>query len=344
MKAMYITKQGPPEVLTYGELPEPELKPDEVLVRVRACALNHLDVYTRAGVRGTKRELTKPLVLGCDIAGEVARVGSLVRYLQPGVRVLVNPGTSCGQCPACLTGRDNFCRFYETIGSTRDGGYAEYASVPATNVHPLPDWLSFEEAAAIPLCYLTAWHMLVRRAAIRPGETVLVQAAGSGVGSAAIQIAKLFGSRIITTAGTDWKLEKAKELGADAGINYNRENVADRVKELTQGEGVDLVFDSVGETVWEGSVASLKPGGRFINCGVTGGYKASLHMGNMFTRQLTFMGSRMGTRRDLTEVMEAVAQKKLRGVVGRVFDLQKAAEAHTTMEGRDFFGKLVLRV
>ncbi len=343
MKAVYFKEFGGPEVLTYGDLPEPVIGPSEALIRVRATALNHLDVWRRAGQRGTRGDLKEPFILGCDVAGEVAQIGTGVAGLKPGDRVILNPGVTCGLCEWCQTGRDNMCPRYVMIGATVNGGYAQYAKAPAQNVHVITAGLSWEEMAATPLTMLTAWHMLMGLARLRSGETVLIQAAGSGVGTSALQIAKLVGARAIVTASTDEKLAKAKKMGADETINYARDDFAAKVKELTGGRGVDVVFDHVGESVFEKNLASLARGGRFVNCGITSGYKANLHIGQLFTRQLQIFGSYMGNRGDMAEVVRLVNQGKLRGVVDKTYPLEQAAQAQKDMEDRNVFGKLVLK-
>ena len=344
MKAVYLTEQGPPEVLTYGDLPEPPIGADEVLVRVRATALNHLDVWARAGSRGTKREFKEPFILGCDIAGEVAEIGPQVTTVRVGDRVVLNPGITCGVCDSCVSGQDNMCKRYLMIGSAVNGGYADYAKAPQGNAYKIPATLSYEEAAAVPLTFLTAWHMLVGRAQLQAGEDVLIHAAGSGVGSAAIQVAKLLGARVLTTASSDEKLEKAKGLGADEGINYSREDFAQRVKELTGGKGVEVVLDHIGADIWEKNFASLARSGRFVTCGITAGYNVQLHLGQLFTRHLQLLGSFMGTNQEFQTIMRLVHLGKLHGVIAQVLPLQEAARAHQLMEDRNVFGKLVLQV
>ena len=344
MKATYFTQQGNPEVLTYGDMPDPKPGPGEVLVRVRASALNHLDVFRRAGSRGTGSATAEPFILGCDIAGEVAELGEGATGMETGDRVVLNPGITCGRCEYCVSGRDNMCKTYRMIGSAVNGGYAQYVKAPQENVHTLTGDISWTDAAAMPLTFLTAYHMLMTLARLRAGETVLIQAVGSGVGSAALQVAKLAGARTIVTAGSDAKLKKAKALGANEIINYTTEDFAQRVKELTGGEGVEVVFDHVGASIWQKNFDSIKRGGRFVNCGVTGGYKAELHMGQMFTRQVTMFGSFMGNRSDMLDVVRLINQGKLRPVVDRTFPLEDAKQAHEAMEDRSLFGKLVLTV
>lgn len=344
MKAVYFTQQGPPDVLQFGDLPEPKIGPGEALIRVRATALNHLDLFRRAGSRGTASVSKEPFILGCDIAGEIADMGLGVSGLKTGDHVFINPGITCGRCEYCLSARDNMCRMYTMIGSAVNGGYAQFVKVPQENVHVIPASLPWEEAAAIPLTTLTAYHMLTTVTKLRAGETVLIQAAGSGVGTAALQIAKLVGARTIVTAGSDAKLDKAKKMGADELINYGKEDFAQRVKALTGGEGVDVVLDHIGASIWEKNFASIKRGGRFVNCGVTGGYKADLHIGQMFTKQVALYGSFMGTKAEMLDVTRLVHQGKVRGVIDRAFPLEAARDAHRAMEDRNVSGKLVLTI
>src|SRR3954470_9779242 len=250
MKAIIFEQHGGPEVLRLAEVPDPQIKTDEVLVEVRACALNHLDVWVRCGLPGIKIPL--PHILGNDIAGVVREVGELVTWAKPGDEVMVQPGVSCGHCGECLAGHDNMCDDYDIIGYRRDGGYAELVAVPGLNLIPKPSGLTWPEAAALPLVTLTAWHMLVTRANIQPGEDVLVHAAGSGVGSIGIQIAKLRGAKVIATASSDEKLTKARELGADETIDYTRDDWSKEVRRMTNGRGVDIVFEHTGATTWPG--------------------------------------------------------------------------------------------
>jgi NADPH:quinone reductase-like Zn-dependent oxidoreductase len=341
MKAVVFRQHGGPEVLEYTDVPQPSIRANEVLVEVKACALNHLDVWTRGGLPGIKIPL--PHILGNDIAGVVREVGELATWVQPGDDVLMQPGVSCGHCAECLQGRDNFCRDYDMLGYRRDGGYAEFVAVPAVNVIPKPASLSWEEAAALPLVTVTAWHMLVTRAQVQPGEDVLIHAAGSGVGSIGIQIAKLRGARVIATAGSDDKLAKAKELGADEVVNYRNEDWPKEVKRLTGRRGVDVVFEHTGAATWEGSIVSLKNNGRLVTCGATSGYDAHTDIRQVFYRHLTILGSFMGTKGELLEAMKFVERGSIRAVVDQVMPLAEARRAHELMEDRAQFGKLVLR-
>ncbi len=340
MKAVTFNQHGGPEVLEYGEVPDPTIQANEVLVEVKACALNHLDVWTRGGLPGIKIPL--PHIPGNDIAGVVREVGALVNWVRSGDEVMVQPGVSCGHCVECLGGRDNFCPDYDIVGYRRDGGYAQLVAVPAVNVFPKTKNLAWEEAAALPLVTVTAWHMLVTRANVQPGEDVLIHAAGSGVGSLGIQVAKLRGARVIATAGSDEKLAKAKDLGADEVINYTNDSWPKEVKRLTDRRGVDVVFEHTGASTWPGSIASLKNNGRLVTCGATSGFDATTDIRQIFYRHLTILGSFMGTKAELLEAMKFVETGAIRAVVDGSMPLAEARRAHELMEDRAQFGKLVL--
>lgn len=340
MKAVIFAQHGGPEVLRLTEVPEPQIKDNQVLIEVRACALNHLDVWVRNGLPGIKTPL--PHILGNDIAGVVRDTGELVTWVKPGDEVMIQPGVSCGHCAECLAGRDNMCAEYDIIGYRRDGGYAELVAVPGVNIIPKPQNLSWPEAAALPLVTLTAWHMLVARADVQPGEVVLVHAAGSGVGSVGIQIAKLRGARVIATAGSEGKLVKARELGADETINYTREDWPKEVRRLTNGRGVDVVFEHTGAATWPGSIVSLKKGGRLVTCGATSGFDARTDLRHVFYRHLTILGSMMGSKGDLLAAMKFIEAGQIRAVLDRTLALADAATGHALMEERAQFGKLVL--
>ena len=342
MRAVIFEKHGGPDVLKLTSVPDPQIKANEVLIEVRACALNHLDVWTREGLRGI--EIPLPHILGNDIAGVVREVGELVTWVNANDEVMIHPGVSCGHCAQCLAGRDNMCDEYDIIGYRRDGGYAELVAVPGVNVIPKPKDLGWEEAAALPLVTLTAWHMLVARANVQPGEDVLVHAAGSGVGSLGIQIAKLRCARVIATAGSEEKLAKARELGADENINYTRDDWPKEVKRLTNGRGVDVVLEHTGAVTWPGSILSLKKGGRLVTCGATSGFDARTDLRHVFYRHLTILGSMMGSKADLLSAMKFIESGQIRAVVDRTLPLAEAQRAHELMEERAQFGKLVLMV
>lgn len=340
MRAVGFTRHGGPEVLEVVELPTPEPKAREVRVRVKAVALNHLDVWVRKGWQGLKLQL--PHVLGSDISGVVDAVGSEVADLEPGVEVCVNPGVSCGVCERCLKGEDNLCRQYTILGEHIRGGYAELVCVPRQNILPRPKRLSFEEAACLPLTFLTAWTMLVRRAQLQAGETVLIHAAGSGVGSAGIQIAKLLGAKVIATTSTDEKAAKAKQLGADHVINYATHDFVDEVKKLTNKRLVDVVFEHTGASTWDKSIACLPYGGRLVTCGATSGGDVKLDLRVLFYKRISLLGSTMGSKGDLFRVMQLVDEGRLQPVLDRVLPLERAQEAHRLLSERQSFGNVVL--
>ncbi|HEV2205424.1 MAG TPA: zinc-binding dehydrogenase [Candidatus Acidoferrales bacterium] len=342
MKAVVFSEHGGPEVLRYTEVPAPTIGPDDVLVHVRACALNHLDIWIRRGLPGISIPL--PHILGSDIAGEVVEVGKEVSGIRTGEKVVLSPGICCGHCEQCAAGKDSQCRDYTLFGYMVPGGYAEYVRAPAVNVISMPLYLSYEEAAATPLVFVTAWHMLITRAALKPAEEVLVLGAGSGVGSAAIQIAKVAGARVIATGGTDEKLAKARELGADETILHSKQDIAAEVKRLTNRRGVDVVFEHVGEATWEKSIRSLAIGGRLVTCGATTGFEGKIDIRYLFSRQISILGSYMGSKAELLSVMELVRRRAVKPVLDKVFPLAEAADAHRRLENREQFGKIVLRV
>jgi 2-desacetyl-2-hydroxyethyl bacteriochlorophyllide A dehydrogenase len=342
MKAIVFEKHGAPEVLQYIDVPAPAIRPNEVLVRVKACALNHLDLWVRRGLPGVPIPL--PHIPGSDVAGEVAEIGADVTTVRPGQKVVLAPGVTCGKCAACLSGQDNRCRSFTNLGYMIDGGCAEFVKVPEVNCLPYPENLSFVEAAAIPLVFQTAWHMLLARAELQPGEDVLILGAGSGVGSAAIQIAKFFGARVIATASTDEKAAKASELGADHVINLKTQKIREEVRRITNKRGVDVVFEHVGTATWDDSLASLAYAGRLITCGATTGYDAKLDLRILFAKQLSLMGSYMGTKSDLHSVMRLVAAGRFRPIIDKIFPLSEAAAAHAYLESGAQFGKVVLTV
>ena len=342
MKAIVFHQHGGPEVLQYTNVPEPVIAPSEVLVRVRACALNHLDLWVRQGLPNVAIPL--PHIPGSDVSGEIAQIGSEVTTVRVGQKVVLAPGVSCGKCVACLAGLDNRCRQFTNLGCMLPGGCAEFVRCPEVNCLPYPENLSFEQAAAVPLVFQTAWHMLVTRAELQPGEDALILGAGSGVGSAAVQIAKFFGARVIATVGSDDKLEKARQLGADHGINHKSQNIRDEVRRITSNRGVDVVFEHIGTATWDASVASLAPAGRLVTCGATTGYDAKVDLRFLFSRELSLLGSYMGTKSELRTVLKLVASGRLAPVVDRIFPLAEAVTAHAYLESGAQFGKVVLRV
>jgi NADPH:quinone reductase-like Zn-dependent oxidoreductase len=338
MKAVRIHQFGGPEVLIYEDVPDPQPRKDQVLVRVKACSLNHLDLWVRKGLPGVKL----PHILGSDIAGEIAEIGEYVTGFKVGQRILVAPMHFCGHCPKCLAGLQNHCRVFTVLGNAVDGGNCELIAVPGASVIPIPDALDFNQAASVPLVFVTAWHMLVGLAAVRAGQTVLVLGASSGVGIAAIQIAKMFHCRVITTAGDEAKLEKGRALGADYGINHYKQKISEEVRKITNKEGVDIVVEHVGLATWDESMRSLKGGGTLVTCGATTGPAVGLDLRHLFARQLKLLGSYMGTVAELYEVLGHVFAGRLKPVLDRTFPLKDLREAHEYLERSQMFGKVVV--
>lgn len=341
-EAMVMRAVGGPEVLARETIELPEPGPREVRVRVRAVALNHMDLWVRRGLPQVKYEW--PYRLGCDIAGEVEALGAGASGAKVGDRVLVNPGLSCGVCARCLSGEDNLCRKYRIFGEGAQGGYARHLNVPDANLLPHPAKLAFTEGAALPLVFLTAYQMVATKARVRPGQTVLVQSAGGGVASAAIQLVKLFGATVITTTSTDEKAARARALGADHVINYVTHDFVAECKRLTDKQGVDAVIEHVGGDVFVKSVLATRWGGRVVTCGATAGFTPTLDLRQIFFRQVEVLGSTMGPKGDLFRVLEHVNAGALRPVVDRVMPLWEAAAAHRVLEERRAFGKVVLEV
>ena len=341
MKVVRFHRHGGPEVLVYEDVPEPQLAPGDVLVRVRACALNHLDLWTRRGF--DRVTIPLPHIPGSDVAGEV--VASMGTDVAPGRRVMLQPGISCGRCASCLSGRDNECPRYEILGyMTHSGGYAEYVKVPVQNLVSIPDGIDFVTAAAFPLTFLTAWHMLMTRAQLKRGDDVLVLAAGSGVGQAAVQIAFLHGARVFATAGSASDLDRTRALGAYDVIDHYKQDIAQEIHRMTNHRGVDIVIEHVGEATWPASMRSLARGGRLVTCGATTGFNAALDLGALFAKQLSVLGSYMGTKGELLRVTRFIVAGQLKPVIDRTFPLAAAADAQRYLEESRQFGKLVLEV
>ena len=338
MKAIRIHEFGGPEVLRYEDVPDPQPRKDQVLVRVKACAMNHLDIWVRKGLPGVKL----PHILGSDVAGEIVEIGEYVTGLKVGQRVLLAPMHFCNHCAKCVAGLQNQCPEFSVLGNAVDGGNCELIAVPAVNVIPIPDSLDFNQAASVPLVFLTAWHMLVARAGIRPGQIVLVLGANSGVGIAGIQVAKFFNCQVITTAGDDQKMAKARELGADHVINHYKQKISEEVRKITSKQGVDIVLEHVGPATWDESIRSLKPAGTLVTCGATTGPQVGIDLRFVYSRQLSILGSYMGTMGELHEVLKHVFSGHLKPVVDRIFPLKEARAAHEYMEKSQMFGKIVL--
>jgi NADPH:quinone reductase-like Zn-dependent oxidoreductase len=340
MRGIIIRRHGGLDALEQADLPLPAPGPGAAVVEVRAVGVNHLDLWVRRGVPGHTFPL--PLVPGCDVAGVVREVGAGADPALVGTEVVVAPGVSCGRCTACLAGADHRCRDYGILGESRDGGGAERIAVPVQNLLPKPPALSFAQCAAVGIPFLTAWHMLVSRAEVQPGETVLVRAGGSGVGSAAIQIARLWGATVITTVGSDTKAEKARALGAEHVYNYATTDVVREIKALTAGRGVDVVIDHLGAETFPSSLRALAWHGRFVTCGATVGAEVTLNLRQLFFKSLSLLGSTMGSRAELALVLGHVAAGRLRPVIDRVLPFAQVASAHRLLEERQVFGKLVL--
>jgi len=340
VRAVVIREHGGLEALRIEERPIPEPQAGEVRVRVRAAGLNHLDLWVRKGVPGHRFPL--PLVPGSDVAGTVDAMGSGVRDLRAGERVVLYPVASCGACRACRAGSEPLCRDLGILGETRDGGCAEHIVVPRANVVPMPSRLDFEEAAAVPLVFLTAWHMLVSRAGIRPGHQVLIHAAGSGVSSAAIQIARLHGARVLATAGTAEKCRRAVELGAERCVNYREEDFVAAAREWTAKRGVDIAVDHVGADTFDRTIRVLATGGCYVTCGSTSGFEMKTDFRLIFFKSLSILGSTLGGSHEFLDVFDHVATGRLHPVIDRVLPLERVAEAHELLDGRSGFGKIVL--
>jgi NADPH:quinone reductase-like Zn-dependent oxidoreductase len=343
MRAALFRQHGGPEVMEVGDLPVPHAGPGEVQVRVAAAALNHIDLWLRRGLPAMPVPL--PHVSGGDACGYVSGVGAGVRGVAEGERVVLNPGLSCGRCRACLDGRDQFCPEYKLLGEQTPGALAEYVVVPAANVCPAPrERVPAEdvELASLPISFITAWQMLVARAQVRPGETVLVLGAGSGVGVAAIQIAKLHGARVIAAAAGARKLAGARALGADDTLDYDEEDLVAAVKRLTGRRGADVVVEHVGATTFPKSVVVAARGGRIVTCGATTGHETTLNLRHVFWRQLSILGVTLAPKARLYDVLDAVAAGRLRPVIDRVLPLGDIAAAHRALEAREVFGKIVM--
>ncbi|HEX7421720.1 MAG TPA: zinc-binding dehydrogenase [Thermoanaerobaculia bacterium] len=342
MKAALIREHGGPDRLELTEVPDPQPRAGFAIVRVRAVALNHLDVWVRRGVPGHKFPL--PIITGAEVAGTIEQIEANDSGWAAGDEVIVAPGFSCGHCIACLSGNDPLCQRFGIFGETTNGGAAEKMIVPIRNLVRKPANLSFAEAAALPLDFLTAWHMLIARAQLRPGETVLVQAGGSGVGSAAIQVAKLWGATVYATAGSAEKAARAKKLGADVTIEYRTADFVAEVRTLTAKRGVDIVFEHVGADTFERSLRTLARGGRLVTCGATAGAEVTINLRLIFFKLLSILGSTMGSIAELHEIMKHVGAGRLHPVIDRVLPLSDIAEGHRILEAREAFGKIVLEV
>ena len=340
MRAVVVREHGGPEVLRLEDVPDPSVSPGHAVVRVRACALNHLDVWHRRGIPGAPFLL--PCITGADIAGDVESLGAGVTGFEVGAPVMVLPSLSCGSCERCERDEDPLCRSFGILGETCDGGLAERVLVPARNLFHKPERLSYEQAAAGALSTLTAWHMLVTRAQLRSGETVLIHGAASGVGSAAIRIAKHLGASVIATASTPQKLEAARALGADHGIGYLDRDFVDGVREIVGRAGVDVVFEHVGGEVFERSLRCLGWGGRLVTCGATTGIDASVNLRHLFFKGQSILGSTMGSRAEFAEIVRLHGEGVVDPLIDSVLPLDKIARGHELLETRSAIGKVVM--
>jgi NADPH:quinone reductase-like Zn-dependent oxidoreductase len=340
MKAVVFHQHGSPDVLQYEDAADPRPARGEVLIEVKATSINHIDVFLRRGMPGIQVKM--PKIVGSDAAGIIREVGPDVTGLAIGQRVTINPGISCGRCEFCAAGFGSQCVAYAMVGENRDGAYAQFVVVPAHIVLTIPDSLSFEEAAAAPLVFLTAWSMMVSKGNIRPGEDVLILGAGAGVGTAAIQIAKMTGCRVFATASSKEKLDRARQLGADFVINYKSDEFDKKIRDLTGKRGVDVVVDYVGADTWVRSLRSARRGGRVLTCGATTGFAPQTDLRQIFFRQVQVIGSTMGSHREFLDVMKCVFQGELKPIIDRVLPLRDAAQGHQLIEDRKVFGKIVL--
>ena len=340
MKVSWFHKFGGPEVLVCEETQKPAPGPGEAVVRVRAVGINHVDLDHRAGT--SRIPLTFPHTLGREFAGEVAGLNGEAGAFKDGDRVWVTCRLPCRKCELCLGGRDNLCIQEGYFGLDIPGGYAEYVKVPIANLNLLPSHVSFQDAAASQIAFGTAWHVLIKRGFLQAGQTVLIQAAGSGIGSAAIQVAKLAGATIFATASSDRKLERAKALGAHHVINYSKDNFAERVMDLTRGKGVDVIMEHIGGEVFTRSLQCLARGGIIVVVGAHAGEVVPFDIIPFFRRELRLAGSKNASVLELRTIMGLVADGKLKAVIHRTFPLAEAAEAHRVVESRDIFGKVVL--
>lgn len=339
MKATVFHEHGDTRVLRVEDLPQPTPGPTEVVLKVHACGINRLDIYSRTG---RTKIAPMPHISGSEVAGEIVAVGDTVRGLTVGQAVAVAPYLFCGQCEFCRSGEEAICLKGDIVGLGSQGGYAEYMLAPASSIVPLPEDVDAVSAAAVGLAAITAWHMLMKKAPLQPGQDILIQAGGSGVGSAAIQIAKLAGARVITTVGNEEKRAKALELGADEVINYREHDFFQEVRRLTNKRGVDVVFEHIGPETWEKSVACLARGGRLVTCGATTGNESKVNIWNLFAKEQTLLGSYGGTRQDLADVLKLVARRQFLPVVDSTYPLERLGEAQQRLERRESFGKLIV--
>ena len=341
MRAMRLHPDGRKASLRLeDDIPIPHPAPGEVLVKVRACGLNQVDLLTRGGE--IPKDVPLPHISGTEVAGDIAALGEGVSGWAVGAAVVVDPILSCGHCRACISGNTNMCRTSRVFGVQTQGGYAQFATVPARQLHAIPEGLGYAEVAAIAVTGPTAWHMLRRRADIRIGDDVLIIAGGSGIGVLGIQIAKLAGARVIATAGSEAKMRAALELGADHVVNHSEDGWAREVRALTGGKGVDLVFEHVGEATWEGSLHALARGGRLVTCGGHSGFDVKINLWHLFVKEQTLIGSFAGSRQDFLDIMRLAERSQMKQVVQEVVSFEDLPRAQEMLQERRVFGKLVL--
>ncbi len=338
MKSVFFRRHGGNEVLEYGDWPEPEPGPGDVRVAIRAAALNHLDIFVRNGIP----DVPLPQVPGADGSGIVDAVGAGVEGVAPGDRVLIQPGLYCNRCEFCRGGEQSLCVTYQILGEHTPGTFAEKVVVPARNLFPIPEGLSFEQAAAFPLVYQTAWRMVVGRAGLRPGETMLVHGAGGGVAGAAVEIGLLSGGRIYATTAGEEKLARVRGKGAEVVLDHVKQNVAKEIRSLTGKRGVDVIVDCVGEATWKSSLQCAAKGGRIVTCGATSGPNPAEEIRLIFWKQLSILGSTMANDREFRTLLAAVAAGRLRPTIDRVYPFSRVAEAYARMEEGLQYGKIVL--
>ena len=342
MKAMRIHEYGEADKLRYEDVDEPRLtSPQEVIVALKSAALNHIDLWNRRGLTGM--DITLPHILGADGAGVVVEIGAEVKNVRVGDKVCLYPPTGCGACEFCLTDRDFLCLHLRVLGERLQGTYAEYVKLPARNCFPIPADLSFEEAAAFPLVFLTVWRMLVTNAELKPGEHVVILGISSGIGTAALQLAKHMGAHVVVTSTSDQKLELARNWGADHGINSTTSDFAQEVRALTGKRGADVVVDCVGGDSWGGSLAALAKNGRLVTCGATAGTNPQTDLRRVFWNHLKIFGSTLGSRGDFRQLLAFMSMARVRPIVDDVFPLKDTAAAHRRLEQRKQFGKIVIQ-
>lgn len=344
MRAMVLHELGGPEVLHLEEVPIPQPKANEALIQVHACGVNRLDLLVREGISPTPpARITLPHMSGSEVAGTIAALGNDNSSFQVGQRVVIAPYLCCGMCRLCRSEEEASCPNGDILGLFSNGGFAEYVVAPVASLVPVPDEVSAEAAAAVTLSTLTAWHMLVTRGNVQPGEEVLVMAAGSGIGSAALQIARLCGARVIATAGSDAKIQRAYELGCDAVVNYSSGQYADQVKKLTGGRGVDVVVEHLGGSTWDESLRSLAVGGRLLTCGAMTGSDGRVNIWDLFVHEYSIIGSNGGNRRELQQILQLVQWRRLKPVIHAVYPLAELAQAQENLANRSAFGKILVR-